>query len=133
MSKRRVTAATRPRALRTSVLEAALAHQIALVGLPAPSVEYRFDADRRWRFDFAYPDRRIGIECEGGTWTNGRHTRGAGYAHDCEKYTTAALAGWLVIRVTEAHIKSGMALKWIEAALQARTPAEALAAMEVRR
>ena len=31
-----------------------------------------------------------------------------------EKYNAMAIAGWAVIRVTAAHIKSGQALAWIE-------------------
>ena len=37
-----------------------------------------------------------------------------------EKYNTAALMGWLVIRVTADQIKSGQALGWIEDALKLR-------------
>ncbi len=34
----------------------------------------------------------------------GRHTRGAGYANDAEKYLEAVLAGWTVIRLTERQL-----------------------------
>lgn len=66
--------------------------------LPVP--EYRVCADRRWRFDFAYPDKKIALEYEGGTWSKGRHTRGAGFAKDCEKYNRATVDGWMVLRYT---------------------------------
>ncbi len=36
--------------------------------------EYRFDPHRLWRFDFAMPDQKLAIECEGAVWSNGRHT-----------------------------------------------------------
>ena len=66
--------------------------------------EYRFDPVRRWRFDFAWPKSKVAVEIEGGVWTQGRHTRGAGYLADLEKYNTAAVAGWLVIRLADGMI-----------------------------
>ena len=57
-----------------SKLEATLALHMRAAGL-RPESEFRFHKLRRWRFDFAFPDRKIGIECEGGTWSNGRHVR----------------------------------------------------------
>lgn len=62
--------------------------------------EYRFHSGRRWFFDYAAPDIKVAIEVEGGTWVSGRHSRGAGYARDCEKYNNAALLGWTVFRFT---------------------------------
>lgn len=62
--------------------------------------EFRFHPKKRWRFDFALPEHKIAIEVEGGTWSNGRHTRGAGYRKDCEKYNAANVLGWHVLRYT---------------------------------
>ena len=97
-----------------SELEDTLAYHIKVAGLPAPVKEYKFHNVRRWKFDFAYPDHKIAIECEGGTWTQGRHTRGSGFAGDCEKYNTAAMLGWRVFRFTSEMIKTGTALGVIE-------------------
>jgi hypothetical protein len=41
-------------------------------GIPDPEREYRFDAKRRWRFDFCWPEQRLASEVEGGTWSGGR-------------------------------------------------------------
>lgn len=60
--------------------------------------EYKFHPTRRWRFDFAKPDEKIAVECEGGVWTGGRHTRGSGFVKDTEKYNQAAILGWRVLR-----------------------------------
>ena len=99
-----------------SILEQTLLFQIRAVGLPEPEAEYRFHPTRRWRFDFAYPDHKIGIECEGGTWSGGRHVRPNGFADDCEKYNEAAMMGWGVLRFPAGMIKSGEAIRVIERA-----------------
>jgi len=100
-----------------STLEAALCWQITLAALPDPVVELRFCPDRRWRFDLAWPERMLAVEVEGGTWSQGRHTRGGGYEADCEKLNAAAIAGWRVLRVTGAMIADGRALATIQEAL----------------
>ena len=68
------------------------------LGGPKLTREYRFHPERKWRFDFAIPEIRYAFEVEGGTFAKGGHSRGAGYAKDCEKYNTAALMGWSVFR-----------------------------------
>jgi very-short-patch-repair endonuclease len=68
-------------------------------GLPVPKLEYRFHPDRKWRFDFAWPDEMVALEVEGGVWSHGRHGRGSGIVKDIEKYNAAAQAGWMVLRV----------------------------------
>ena len=66
--------------------------------------EYKFHATRKWRSDFAHIASRVLIEIEGGVWSGGRHTRGLGYAKDCEKYNNAAYDDWAVIRFTGRDI-----------------------------
>lgn len=68
--------------------------------LPLPEPEYCFAPPRKWRFDYAWPRYKIALEVEGGIWTRGRHTRGAGFLRDMEKYNAAASLGWLVLRTT---------------------------------
>ena len=69
-------------------------------GIPVPEAEYRFHPERKWRFDYAWPDKLVALEIEGGAWTQGRHFRGAGAKSDMEKYNEAAMMGWRVLRVT---------------------------------
>ena len=101
-----------------SALEALLAMQLRAAGITGYVREFRFAPGRRWRFDFAFWNERLAIECEGGTWSHGRHTTGSGFASDCEKYNAAVLLGWRVLRYTGEQIKSGQALAQIEQALE---------------
>lgn len=72
--------------------------------------EFRFCPERRWRFDFAIPEKFIGIEIEGGTWMAGRHNRGSGYEKDLEKYNKAVQLGYRVLRYTTAMVNAGTAI-----------------------
>ena len=104
--------------MKPSALESKLRLHILAFKVPLPEYEYRFHPERRWRFDAAWPEQKVAVECEGGTWSGGRHTRGSGFEADARKYAAAILAGWRVFRVTEAHIDSGEAVAWITEALK---------------
>jgi len=105
------------RAKRTK-LEDRLLADLANLGLPVPEREYHFAAPARdWRCDFCYPSHMLVIECEGGTFSGGRHVRGAGFAEDCVKYNWASLLGYTVLRYTGAMIRSGEAAREIAEAL----------------
>lgn len=83
-----------------SRLEEIVLNRIMFSGFGRPEREYRFHPVRKWRFDFAFPDHKIAIECEGAVWVSGRHTRGAGFIKDSEKYNEAAIMGWRVLKYT---------------------------------
>jgi very-short-patch-repair endonuclease len=106
-----------------SDLEDALAWQLKAAGVPDPVRELVFakSVGRKWRFDFAWLDRKVALEVEGGTWVNGAHNRGAHFESDAEKYNTGLLMGWLVLRVTAEMVTDGRALAFVERAL-ARKP-----------
>jgi very-short-patch-repair endonuclease len=72
--------------------------------LPEPVAEFRFHPERRWRFDWAFPERKIAVEIDGGVWIAGRHNRGSGYLADMEKLNAAAEAGWRVLRYATGRI-----------------------------
>lgn len=103
-----------------SALEDTLALHIRAHKLPEPVREYRFHPERRWRFDFAYPEHRIGIECEGGIHSGGRHVRGKGYEGDLDKYNAAVLLGWDVVRFSAGMIRSGKAVETIRTLLDTK-------------
>lgn len=83
--------------------------------------EHRFHPTRRWRFDYALPEHRLAIEVEGGVWTAGRHIRAQGFLGDMEKYNTAAVLGWRLIRVTPDTLISRHTLELIRRAISVTT------------
>jgi len=86
--------------------------------------EFRFDPVRRWRADFAHLPSRTLIEIEGGIWISGRHNRAAGFVADMEKYLEAALAGWSVIRLADAHLETGLITRLRDHILRGMSPDE---------
>lgn len=104
--------------MSASGLEETLLFYLRINDMPPPMTEYRFHPRRRWRFDMAWPDEMLAVEIEGGVWSGGRHTTGAGFSADCEKYNEASLLGWRIIRVTGDHIENGAAIDWIRRALR---------------
>lgn len=90
-----------------------LDQQCRYAGLPVPVPEFKFHPHRRWRFDWALPALSVAVEVEGGAWIGGRHTRGAGFERDLEKYAEALILGWVVLRVTPKMIADGRAVTWL--------------------
>lgn len=76
--------------------------------------EYRFHDKRRWRFDFAIPSKMIAVEVEGGVYQQGRHTRGTGFRADTEKYNTATVMGWRVLRFATQDLMKQETLTFIK-------------------
>lgn len=99
-------------ARRMSDAEEALAHQLDTAGIDYVR-ELVFAKPRRFRFDFALTSHRIAIEVEGGGWSGGRHTRGAGFQSDLKKYELAVRSGWTVYRCDPAMVTSGGAMDTI--------------------
>lgn len=80
-----------------------------------PEREYRFHPERKWRFDFAFPDIKLAVEFEGGVFKKGPSGhQGAGFVKDLDKYNMAAELDWMVLRYTDKAVKSGEALNQIE-------------------
>lgn len=75
------------------------------IRLAYPEREFRFHPRRKWRFDFAWPQILVAVEIEGGVWSGGRHSGGAGMAADCDKYNAAVALGWKVLRFTERQLR----------------------------
>jgi len=91
-----------------------------LWGLPRPTPEYRFSA-RKWQFDWAFVEDRVALEVEGGAFlpSGGRHTRGAGFRRDLEKYNEATARGWRILRVLPAALATAQTEDWLRRTLVA--------------
>ena len=101
-----------------SALEDRLVAQIHLMRLPAPQREVTLIPGRRFRVDLYWPEARLVVEVDGGTFAAGRHSRGMGQATDAEKRNLLTLLGYRVLTVTTPHVRSGEAVRWIEQALE---------------
>jgi very-short-patch-repair endonuclease len=77
---------------------------IWMEGLPEPVSEYRFDPDRRWRFDFAWVEQKVAVEIDGNAWNvkgGGRHMQDG----DLEKHNAAVAEGWRVFRFSPGMLE----------------------------
>ena len=86
--------------------------------LPLPEREYRFHPVRKWRFDYAWVEQKVALEQEGGVFRGGRHTSGAGFVKDIEKYNTATMLGWRIIRGTPQQVRSLTVTAYVEPLLR---------------
>lgn len=94
--------------------EVMLANQLKFYGYTGWVREYKFCATRKFRFDFAWPLRKIAVEIDGGAFSRGRHVRPAGFIKDCEKFNLAAELGWRVYRFIPSQVVSGEAFNRIK-------------------
>ena len=86
-----------------------------------PVREYRFHPVRKWRFDYAFPDLKIAIECDGGVWTGGRHNRPKGYIKDMEKFNAAASLGWVVLKFTPQQLMTSATIDTLRSTIEQRS------------
>lgn len=94
-------------------------------GVSAPWLEFQFDPNRKWRFDFAWENwepqlgrwKRVALEVQGGIWTRGRHVRPAALLQEYEKLNRAAVLGWRVLFVTPDQLLTRQTADLIRAAL----------------
>ena len=115
-SKPRVT-----RGRRRSQGELALARHIQWEGLPEPEEEFPFalEEGRKFRFDFAWPARKLAVEVDGGKHMIRRSRRDGrpvivgdhNRPEDLARQNLAALLGWRILRYTPKMVASGEAIR----------------------
>ncbi len=65
--------------------------------------EVEFDAKRKWRFDFAWPSKRVAVEIDGFGYG---HQAQQQMAADNEKANRAAELGWVIFRYNSRQLGS---------------------------
>jgi hypothetical protein len=91
-----------------SVGEETLALHLRAHGIPFER-EVKVCDGRRWRLDFLVAGS-IAVEVNGGTWSGGRHSRGAGQASDYQKLNRCVLQGWKTLQYTTEQVLAGEAI-----------------------
>lgn len=114
----RVEATTDNRASRRDY-KADLVIQLETAGIRTVP-EFHFTKPRKFRSDWKVEGLPVLIEYDGGIFMAGKagHSSVKGILRDIEKLNMAAIAGYIVIRVTPKHVVSGEALLWIERAVE---------------
>ena len=70
-----------------------------------PVREYLFSLGRKWRLDFAWPERKLAVEIESSV-----HRIKGRFARDIEKYNALQRAGWMLLRYTAQMVTAGTAI-----------------------
>ena len=107
------------------------AEQCLKLGLPKFEREVLFAkaaVQRLWRFDFGFRAYLVAVEIEGIVprrigrefVAGGRHGSVAGIIEDMDKYNTAALLGWTVLRFPQKYVKPHRAIEMTMQVLKAR-------------
>lgn len=98
--------AARARSRRSTRWEAEFERQLLDAGLGSRFVrEYRFESDRRYRFDFACVPERLAVEIDGAV-----HRIKKRFHADLEKGQLALIGRWRVLHVSPAQVRDGSAL-----------------------
>ena len=81
-----------------------------------PEREYYFHLTRKWRIDFAWPDRKLAVEIESSV-----HRIKSRFAGDIPKYNQLNKQGWMLLRYTAKMVDSGEAIADVLELLQQKT------------
>lgn len=76
------------------------AFHLLVKNIPGITQEFKFHPKRKFRADYAIPDKMILIEYDGLMSSKSRHTTVSGFTRDCEKMNLAAQLGYRVFRYT---------------------------------
>ena len=94
--------------------------QLRGASLPEPVAQFLFDSERKYRFDFAWPGRKLAVEIQGGLWVAGGHGGGKRALEDYRKHNEAVRLGWIVIYIAADMLDTTEALDMVEPFLTGR-------------
>ncbi len=77
-------------------------------GFPVVNFQFLRHLGRGFEIDRAWPDLKVGVELQGGTWSTSKdgHNRGSLMDADIEKHNLAILDGWRLLYFTTSQIRS---------------------------
>lgn len=108
-------APTPKRGAARSALETMLEARMAAANITGYQTEYRSLPNRKYRLDFAWPEKKLGVEVQGQV-----HRIKQRFDDDIDKRALHILAGWRIIEVHRRAIQDGSAVEWIKALLSAK-------------
>ena len=90
---------------KRKILEDRFLGNWTMLGGPQLQREYRFDTERRWRFDFVVVGVMIAFEIQGGLYApQTGHRSQEGVERDYEKLNAAQMAGWQVFQISSKSV-----------------------------
>lgn len=101
--------APKPAPTGPSQIHIRMRQQIQQAGLPEPIEEYYHIKGRDFRLDFAWPDRKIGVEVQG----MAHRIKGKFHA-DIEKRALAMLQGWRILEVSGDTVRDERGIEWLK-------------------
>lgn len=110
-------AKSQARKLRAEDTQASFAYLCKAKGIQEPTPEFVFHPDRKWRWDYAWPEAKVALEVDGGVWNGGKHGRGSGISKDHEKRNAAAVLGWRLLLVQPKHLLRPQTIDMVAQAL----------------
>jgi very-short-patch-repair endonuclease len=94
---------------KVSEIEALMDEQLRDYGLPPYERQHAPLEDRKFRIDFAWPDRMIGLEVDGAV-----HRIKGSFKQSFERNYQLMLLGWTVLHVGGDEVRKGIAIQWIQ-------------------
>jgi very-short-patch-repair endonuclease len=87
-----------------SELETRVARLIRRAGMPTPvrQLEVQVPTGPTYRFDFAWPELRVALECDGWRYHEGRGR----FEHNERRRADLAALGWLIVPVTWQELRT---------------------------
>ena len=92
-----------------SEIEEVMWRQLVQSSLPKPLRQHLYVSGRKFRSDFAWPDRKLALEVDGGV-----HRIKSSFKSGFERGYVLLLTGWKVLHVGGEEVRNDLAIKWIQ-------------------
>lgn len=93
---------------KESEIERRFAQQVRAANLPEPEREYYHIPGRDFRLDFAWPDKKLGVEIQGMA-----HRIKQKFHADIEKRILAQVNGWTILEFSGDMVRHETAIGWL--------------------